>query len=524
MPKFEAARRFASMAGKLVEDGSSAVGKAGQSVMHGEVSAAPSLIDNLNSMRSVLAPIDAGKKAAAAEQAQQAFISRVGNMRGMLEDAHKAQNNQAVVARAKQGIRAGNSYPTKLQVYESTHSVPVYYRGSLPSGEEVRSVFGGPLSTKEVIEHNTGGWSAETRANRKQDAIAAFSSKNADKEMAAAQESRTRKDAAARVNNAKSLPLGATSSTVWDEAMKTAEGGTIGDLETAYRKLDTNNRVVSNIDASKAARTNSGFGKFAQEERAANESATAVESFNNAGGMGIYSPATGVGNAWEGGSLKQARGMGTYHADPVPRPTAQPAFSVADSPVANTKLEGFGGGAGSASAEAASVQPGPIQKIMLDAQKAAKEGKQVGETPAAPKSGEPVSQDAGFGGGAGATKGPMDDFFKAKLNAKELSNADRYKLERVRDDYQNYMAEIGEANGNQEEIAKVRDKYGIKGQSGPVDHFTAKANEDATTMDWMMGNHVPQYAAGSLMLGGAVAACFSNKGQMSNSELYGQNF
>jgi hypothetical protein len=43
-------------------------------------------------------------------------------------------------------------------------------------------------------------------------------------------------------------------------------------------------------------------------------------------------------------------------------------------------------------------------------------------------------------------------------------------------------------------------------------------------MDWMMGNHVPQYAAGSLMLGGAVAACFSNKGKMSNSELYGQNF
>ena len=197
--------------------------------------------------------------------------------------------------------------------------------------------------------------------------------------------------------------------------------------------------------------------------------------------------------------------------------TAMPASSVANSPAANTKLEGFGGGTGTAA-------QGPVQKIMLDAQKAAREGKQVGETPAAPKSGEPVSQSAGFGGGAGATKGPMDDFFEAKLNAKELSNADRHKLERVRDSYQNYMAEIKEANGNQEEIAKVRDKYGIKGQSGPVDHFTAKANEDATTMDWMMGNHVPQYGAGSLMLGGAVAACFSNKGQMSNSELYGQNF
>ncbi len=514
MPRFEAARRFANMAGKLIEDGSSAVGKAGQSVMHGEVSAAPSLVDNLNSMRSVLAPIDAGKKAAAAAQAQQAFISRVGNMRGMIEGAQAAQRNQAVVERAKQGIHAGSSLSTDLQVYESTTSVPVYRRGNLPSGEEVRSVFGGPLSTKEVIEHNTGGWSAETRANRKQDAIAAFTSKNADSELAAAQESRTRKDAAARASNAKSLPLGVNSSSVWDEAMKTAEGGTIGDLETAYRKLDTNNRVVTNIDASKAARTGSGFGKFAQEE----QSAVAAESYNAAGGMGIYSPTTtGVGNAWEGSSLKQARGMGAYHTDPIPHPTAQPATSVMDSPAANTKLEGFGGGAGTA-------EQGPIQKMMLDAQKAAREGKQVGETPAAPKSGEPVSQSAGFGGGAGEAKNPMEDFFDEKLSAKDISNADRFKFGRIRDSYHNYMAEIDQAGGNQEKIAKVRNKYGMNNATdSPEEHFKAKANEDATTMDWIRGNHVPQYAAGSLMLGGAVAACFSNKGQMSNSELYGQN-
>lgn len=509
------------IAKRMASEGTQAVGKAGESVMHGEVSAAPNLVDSLNSMRNVLAPIDAGKKAAAAAQAQQAFISRVGNMRGMIEGAQAAQRNQAVVERAKQGIHAGNSLSTDLQVYESTTSVPAYRRGNLPSGEEVRSVFGGPLSTKEVIEHNTGGWSTETRANRKQDAIAAFSSKNADSELAAAQESRTRKDAAARASNAKSLPLGVNSSSVWDEAMKTAEGGTIGDLETAYRKLDTNNRVVTNIDASKAARTSSGFGKFAQEE----QSAVAAESYNAAGGMGIYSPtATGLnghwsGTAldWEGGALQKAKGMGAYHADPIPHPTAQPATSVMDSPAANTKLEGFGGGAGTA-------EQGPIQKMMLDAQKTAREGKQVGETPAAPKSGEPVSQDAGFGGGAGEARNPMEDFFDEKLSAKDISNADRFKFGRIRDSYHNYMAEIEEAGGNQEKIAKVRDKYGMKNATdSPDEHFKAKANEDATTMDWIRGNHVPQYAAGSLMLGGAVAACFSNKGQMSNSELYGQN-
>ena len=499
MARFEAARRFASMAGKLVEDGSSAVGKAGQSVMHGEVSAAPSLIDNLNSMRSVLAPIDAGKKAAAAEQAQQAFISRVGNMRGMLEDAHKAQNNQAVVARAKQGIRAGNSYPTKLQVYESTHSVPVYYRGSLPSGEEVRSVFGGPLSTKEVIEHNTGGWSAEARANRKQDAIAAFSSKNADKEMAAAQESRTRKDAATRSRSVESLPRGSNDSDIWDAAMKTAEGGTIEDFERAYKRLASQTHVRENVEASKAARATSNFKEFADDERAAERFRAASDEFREQ----LYKEHP--------------------PAKPASEPTAQPAFSVANSPVANTKLEGFGGGAGSA--PPAPVQPGPIQKIMLDAQKAAKEGKQVGETPAAPKSGEPVSQSAGFGGGAGEAKNPMEDFFDEKLSAKDISNADRYKLGRVRDSYHDYMAEIDKAGGDQEEIAKVRNKYGMKNETdSPEDHFKARANEDATTMDWMMGNHVPQYAAGSLMLGGAVAACFSNKGKMSNNELYGQNF
>lgn len=488
------------IAKRMTSEGAQAVGKAGESVMHGEVSAAPSLVDNLNSMRNVLAPIDAGKKAAAAEQAQQAFISRVGNMRGMIEDAQAAQRNQAVVERAKQGIHAGNSYSTGLQVYESTTSVPVYRRGNLPSEKEVHSVFGGPLSTKEVIDHNTGGWSAEARANRKQDAIAAFSSKNADKEMAAAQESRTRKDAAARSGSVESLPRGSNDSDIWDAAMKTAEGGTVEDFERAYKRLASQTHIRENIEASKAARKTSNFKEFADDERSAERFRAASDEFREQ----LYKEHP--------------------PAKPTSEPTAQPAFSVANSPVANTKLEGFGGGVGSASAETAPVQPGPIQKMMLDAQKAAKEGKQVGETPAAPKSGEPVSQSAGFGGGAGATKGPMDDFFEAKLNAKELSNADRYKLERVRDSYQNYMAEIKEANGNQEEIVKVRDKYGIKGQSGPVDHFTAKANEDATTMDWMMGNHVPQYAAGSLMLGGAVAACFSNKGKMSNSELYGQNF
>lgn len=188
-----------------------------------------------------------------------------------------------------------------------------------------------------------------------------------------------------------------------------------------------------------------------------------------------------------------------------PEPSAKPATSVADSPAANTKLDDFSGGAGK-------------------------------ETTAAPKSGEPIPQNASNppvppksdfsnDSGVGSDKDPMDTFFKEKLNTKGLSNADKRKLTRVRDNYQNYNAQKAElAIDDTEGLNKLNNEFGLKHGADPIEHFKSQANGEATTMDWVMGNHVPQYAGGAALIGGAVASCFSNKGKMSNSELYGQNF
>ena len=198
----------------------------------------------------------------------------------------------------------------------------------------------------------------------------------------------------------------------------------------------------------------------------------------------------------------------------TPEPTATPPFSVMDSPNAKDKIPGF-------SKVGAGKDTPPAPATGTGNKKAAEEVKTQAESTDPTPSSENKPPESDFNGGAGDD---MDSFFKGKLEAKGISNADKYHVNRIQDEYKNYRAQIKNAGEDADKIAEVNKSFGIKEGANASEHFKGRANENASTMDWVMGNNVPGYAAGTALLGGAVASCFSNKGKMSNSELYGQNF
>lgn len=524
---------------RRANEGAEAVGEAGKSVMHGEVDASPSLISKLNAMRDTLAPIDARAKQAAEEQAQQAFINRVGSMRGMFEAAKNKTTTAAEEVTKNAETSAG----------------PIFY--------------GTPNGPAAVGEDAVKQWTREDRVAK---AHARHVSNDAPGVLYAGT-SGPAMSQAQMIDNARAQIRGISNFGKGTRALG-SDGAPITMLEAGYNAVrdgdaataksiarhnnkvdgmknegydpvaysqhyETANRVRNNIRESQVARAaiakgspmpgrGGGFAAF--------EHAKEIEKDRFDSGIhGRLHEALGV-------SKKEFQAMSPEDkADIMNRavkgkhafddemiesgrirrqPYAKPATSVMDSPAANTRLDTgseFGGGIGKDAADNAANQfgTGGFQNMLQNAKR-----------DAAPKleSNHEVPQDiAGFGGGAGSDS--MNSFFEDKLNTKGLSNADRHKYERVRDDYHNYMAEKGELEfGDAEGLSKLNDRYGIKADSDPAAHFRQQANSDATTMDWVLGNHVPQYAAGTMLLGGAVASCFSNKGKMSNSELYGDNF
>ena len=173
-------------------------------------------------------------------------------------------------------------------------------------------------------------------------------------------------------------------------------------------------------------------------------------------------------------------------------------------------------------------QEAPTASGQQAAEEVQKQAEQTSPAKGAPpaESGQKAAGDDGFSNtGAGSDKDPMEDFFSEKLSQPGLSNADKYHIKSSRDNYRNYKALEGELEeGDVDGLAKLNKEYGIGKGIDPAEHFKQQANGEATTMDWIMGNHVPEIGLGTAMAGGAISACFSNKGKMSNSQLYGESF
>lgn len=142
---------------------------------------------------------------------------------------------------------------------------------------------------------------------------------------------------------------------------------------------------------------------------------------------------------------------------------------------------------------------------------------------------------------------PPDDYFDAGIGKEKLDElagdlGRQAKAEKVGKDKQfrfddtidrarNFSAQVADLAKqglSKEDYLKKLDEiykdYGLQKGVDPLEQFKKRAAEDPTTWDWIRGNKAIEKAGGTLLLGGAVASCFSNKGRMSNSELYGQNF
>ena len=163
--------------------------------------------------------------------------------------------------------------------------------------------------------------------------------------------------------------------------------------------------------------------------------------------------------------------------------------------------------------------------------------------PAAPDSGRPVPQDAGgnvetkgnFDDNSGAGRDTVEERGRERLSDRDIKNSDKFHVEDRLDIYQGYKARVKELEKQLEkqEISKedfnkklgeLNEQHGIGAGVDPEKFFLDQINGKATTWDWIRGNNVIEIGAGGALAAGAIASCFSNKGKMSNSELYGQNF
>lgn len=176
-------------------------------------------------------------------------------------------------------------------------------------------------------------------------------------------------------------------------------------------------------------------------------------------------------------------------------------------------------------------------------ERAKKGNKSKEQVSATPKSGEPVSQDAGgsvetkgdFDNNSGAGRDTVEERARERLSDRDIKNSDKFHVEDKLDTYQGYKARAKELEKQLEkqEISKedfnkklgeLNEQHGIGAGVDPEKFFLDQINGKATTWDWVRGNNVIEIGAGGALAAGAIASCFSNKGKMSNSELYGQNF
>ena len=106
---------------------------------------------------------------------------------------------------------------------------------------------------------------------------------------------------------------------------------------------------------------------------------------------------------------------------------------------------------------------------------------------------------------------------------KGLNNARRYAARKTNERMHNFVDEMNEARGDAEKVQAVRDRYGLSA-TDRADEFFANRGKNPTMMDYVNGYHMPQYAAGIAVGGGAIASVFSNRGARTNTELYGNPF
>lgn len=128
------------------------------------------------------------------------------------------------------------------------------------------------------------------------------------------------------------------------------------------------------------------------------------------------------------------------------------------------------------------------------------------------------------------------DFYKIYANKgiDPASNQAKYfekRYNRTRDMFDNDLENL-QRNGTPtvEQISKFGEDHNIKGarkiedlRKGRDENLMKLAQNGPTTMDWVMGNHVPQKAIGAGLVYGAGSMIFGN-GQKSNAELYSNPF
>lgn len=198
--------------------------------------------------------------------------------------------------------------------------------------------------------------------------------------------------------------------------------------------------------------------------------------------------------------------------------SAQPAMPVKDAPGADRPFK---------------EQTGSIQKEKI----AESDLEKTQEIPPV-SGGETKTTISGSEGSEGEKVAGGDgiDFYKIYANKgiDPASNQAKYfekRYNRTRDMFDNDLENL-QRNGTPtvEQISKFGEDHNIKGarkiedlRKGRDENLMKLAQNGPTTMDWVMGNHVPQKAIGAGLVYGAGSMIFGN-GQKSNAELYSNPF
>lgn len=125
-----------------------------------------------------------------------------------------------------------------------------------------------------------------------------------------------------------------------------------------------------------------------------------------------------------------------------------------------------------------------------------------------------------------------DEEFGTKLDGmakdKSRNRAERYASKRAAQSYREYTDQYADwakdGAPDQEKLAALNKKYGVSGDKDKMEeHFINRASKPGVG-DYIGGYDAIPVATSSVVLGGAVSSVFSNKGQRSNADLYGDPF
>ena len=107
-------------------------------------------------------------------------------------------------------------------------------------------------------------------------------------------------------------------------------------------------------------------------------------------------------------------------------------------------------------------------------------------------------------------------------DSKLISNGRKYQIKNAVEEAKRYNNEIIAAEKNTDKIKEINKNYGI--EENAAKHFKNLIKEGPSAWDHAKGNHIPEYAATTAVLWGAVSYAFSNKGRQPNSQLYGSPY